>query len=79
MHFALYRHAFFYNNVNSRLMLLSPLSANPTNTLKQFVGKLPTNLFDHFVGLALKWWNAYLFARKIQKRPSGVFYKKTCS
>ena len=36
------------------------LSANPTkwsNTLKQFVGKLPTNclsVFDHFVGLALK-------------------------
>ena len=40
--------------------LLNPLSANPTkwsNTLKQFVGKLPTNclsVFDHFVGLALK-------------------------
>ena len=39
---------------------LNPLSANPTrwsNTLKQFVGKLPTNclsVFDHFVGLALK-------------------------
>ena len=38
----------------------SPLSANPTkwpNTLKQFVGKLPTNClsaFDHFVELALK-------------------------
>ena len=38
----------------------NPLSANPTkwsNTLKQFVGKLPTNClsgFDHFVGLALK-------------------------
>ena len=37
-----------------------PLSANITkwpNTLKQFVGKLPTNclnVFDHFVGLALK-------------------------
>ena len=36
---------------------LNPLSANPTkwsNTLKQFVGKLPTNclsVFDHFVGL----------------------------
>ena len=35
------------------------LSANPTkwsNTLKQFVGKFPTNflsVFDHFVGLAL--------------------------
>ena len=38
----------------------NPLSANPTkwsNTLKQFVGKKPTNclsVFDHFVGLALK-------------------------
>ena len=39
---------------------INPLSVNPTkwsNTLKQFVGKLPTNclgVFDHFVGLALK-------------------------
>ena len=39
---------------------LNPLSANPTkwpNTLKQFVGKLPTNclnLFGHFVNLVLK-------------------------
>ena len=39
----------------------NPLSANPTkwsNTLKQFVGNLPTNylsVFDHFVTLALKW------------------------
>ena len=39
---------------------INPWSANPTkrsNTLKQFVGKLPTNclnVFDHFVGLALK-------------------------
>ena len=39
---------------------IKPLSANPTkwsNTLKQFVGKLPTNclgVFDHFAGLALK-------------------------
>ena len=39
---------------------LSPLSANPTkwsNTLKQFVGKLPMNclsVFDQFVILALK-------------------------
>ena len=39
---------------------INPLSANSTkwsNTLKQFVGKLPTNcltVFDHFVGLALK-------------------------
>ena len=40
--------------------LLNPLIANPTkwsNTLKQFVGKLPTNclsVFDHFVKLAFK-------------------------
>ena len=40
--------------------LFNPLSSNFikwSNTLKQFVGKLPWNclsLFDHFVGLALK-------------------------
>ena len=40
--------------------LLNPLSTNPTkwsNTLKQFVGNLPTNclsVFDHFVGLPFK-------------------------
>ena len=39
---------------------VNTLGANPTkwsNTLKQFVGNLPTNclsVFDHFVGLALK-------------------------
>ena len=38
----------------------NPSSANPTkwsNTVKQFVGDLPTNclsVFDHVVGLALK-------------------------
>ena len=38
---------------------ISPLNTNPikwSNTLKQFVAKLPTNcliVFDHFVGLAL--------------------------
>ena len=41
------------------------LSANPTkwsNTLKQFVGNLPTNclsVFDHFVKLALKRLSSY--------------------
>ena len=45
------------------IIVLNPLSANPTkwsNTLKQFVGKLPTNclsVFDHFVKLALKGLN----------------------
>ena len=39
---------------------INPLSANPTkwsNTLKQFVGNLPTNclsVFDYFVKLVLK-------------------------
>ena len=42
------------------IVILNSLSANPTkrsNTLKQFVGKLPTNclsVFDHFVKLAQK-------------------------
>ena len=42
---------------------VNPLSVNPrkwSNTLKQFVGKLPTNwlsVFDYFVGLALKGLN----------------------
>ena len=46
--------------ISKQREIVNPLSANPTkssNTLKQFVGKLPTNclsLFDHFVGLALK-------------------------
>ena len=43
-----------------RIKAVNPFSANFTkwsNTLKQFVGNLPTNcfsVFDHFVGLALK-------------------------
>ena len=42
------------------ISVVKPLSANPTkwsNTLKQFVGNLPTNclnVFDHFVTLTLK-------------------------
>ena len=49
----------FINLLPSNLML-NPLSANLTklsNTLKQFVGNLPTNclgVFEHFVKLALK-------------------------
>ena len=40
--------------------IVIPLSANPTKwskTLKQFIGKLPTNcliLLDHFMGLVIK-------------------------
>ena len=51
---------FFTIAMNDLLNFLNPLSANITkwsNTLKQFVGNLPTNclsVFDHFVVLALK-------------------------
>ena len=44
-------------------LIFNPLSANPrkwSNTLKQIVSKLAKNcfnLFDHFVGLALKGLN----------------------
>ena len=44
---------------------VNPLRANPTkwpNTLKKFVGKLPTNclsVFDHFEKLALKGFKMY--------------------
>ena len=56
---------FFFINSNF-------LSANPikwSNTLKQFVGNLPTNclsVFDHFMGLALK---GLIFL----KRPTDVY------
>ena len=48
------------NFIHEYLPFFKPLNANSTkwsNTLKQFVGKLPANIlsvFDHFVGLALK-------------------------
>ena len=47
----------------NKYIKFNPLSANPTqwsNTLEQFVGKLPTSclsVFDHCVGLALKGLN----------------------
>ena len=47
-------------HVNQYCFAINPLSANPTKwskTLKQVVGKLPTNylsVFDHFVTLAPK-------------------------
>ena len=43
-----------------KIQLLNPLSGSPTkwsNTLKQFLGNMPTNwlsMFDHFVKLALE-------------------------
>ena len=56
----------------------NPLSANPTkwsNTLKQFVGKLPTNClgaFDHFVKLALK---GLIFLSRPQQSAMGFIQK----
>ena len=53
----------FVNHFMKNVKGFNPLSTNITkwsNTLKQFVGKLPTNclsVFDHFVGLALKGLN----------------------
>ena len=50
----------FLSKMERFVKTVNPLSANPTqwsNTLKQFVGNLPTNCFsafDHFVKLALK-------------------------
>ena len=55
---------------------VNPLSANflkwSSNTLKQFVGNLPTNclcVFDHFVGLALKGLSKLLLRNGLQTRP----------
>ena len=48
------------SGLNKNMFKINSFSANPTkwsNTFKQFVGKLPRyylNVFDHFVGLALK-------------------------
>ena len=53
-------HLFKIKFVIPHTITLNPLSSNFTkwsNTLKQFVSKLPTNclsVFDHFVGLALR-------------------------
>ena len=61
---------------------VNPLSANRTkwsNTLKQFVGKLPTNclsVFDHFVRLALKrlkLWSARFIYTLAFSRKLSVF------
>ena len=53
--------SFIYSLVpHCTFTFINALSANPTkrsNTLKQFVDKLPTSClswFDHFVGLSLK-------------------------
>ena len=61
-------------------MYFNPLSANPTkwpNTLKNFVGKLPTNclsVFDHFVKLALKGLKAYTELITVLDYLKNVFF-----
>ena len=56
-------------------MSYNPLSANPakwSNTLKQFVARLPTNclrVFDHFVGLTLKG-----LILMLQNKPKRLFF-----
>ena len=78
--FALWKNPFPENHkFNHKTLLiifffLNPVSANFTkwsNTLKQFVGKLPTNclsVFHHFVGLVLKGLSGFtiLTARVLQ-------------
>ena len=57
----------------------NPLSANPTkwsNTLKQLVGKLPTNclsVLDYFVGMALKGLNIDLKKSRIHQALADKF------
>ena len=58
-----------------KMQMFNPLSTNPkklSNTLKQFVGKLPTNclsVFDHFVKLAFNGLNwGYRSLQKILYR-----------
>ena len=61
-------------------MYFNPLSANPTkwpNTLKHFVGKLPTNclsVFEHFVKLALKGLKAYTELITVLDYLKNVFF-----
>ena len=58
---------------------LNPLSANPTkwsNTLKQFVGNLPTNclsVFDYFVILTLKRLNSF---KVTASNPANIYLFK---
>ena len=68
----------FYRSQTS--LNVNTLSANPTkwsNTLKQFIGKLPMNclsVFDHFVGLALKGLKEGLsqFCKNFQKKKKKI-------
>ena len=56
---------------------VNPLSANPkkwSNTLKQFVGNLPTNcltVFDHFVNLTFK---SLILSKQVRRSRSVTFW-----
>ena len=71
---------FRWPHCHSDINKLNPLSANPrkwSNTLKQFVGNLPTNclsVFDHFVILVLKGLNFFSLIL-IYKRYLKKIYK----
>ena len=64
---------YFLQILTIRKTILTLLSTNPTkwsNTLKEFVGKLPTNclsVFNHYVGLALKGLNLWLPLPRTEK------------
>ena len=68
-----------YNSSVVLSHLLNPLSANVkkwSNTLKLFVGKLPTNclsVFDHFVGLALKGLIGVAQLRQVHKSKNNRY------
>ena len=78
-----------FSELNSVLYSLNPLSPNLTkwsNTLKQFVGNLPTNcltLFDHFVGLVLKGLSSWKTRLMRLFKPQLVFsrddFKAPCT
>ena len=61
--------------------IFNPSNANPikwSNTLKQFVGNLPTNclsVFDHFVGLTLKGLSSGRNDIVLEKINNGTFHK----
>ena len=65
-----------FNILTLNILTFNPFSANFTkwlNTLKQFVGNLPTNflsVFDHFVGLVFKGLITHGFYAIYQMKPS---------
>ena len=82
----------FYKVLSTGKIRIKPLSAKITkwsNTLKQFVGNLPTNclsVFDHFVGLVLEGLSCRISLqysqrkKKLNRRDSvaGLFILWTC-